>query len=98
MILRTISASGIDLLAGEVAALLRKYLILDLDARPRPRAPARARCDHVERIAEARIGIDQQRQLHGIGDRGDRIAISVSVVSPMSGTPNCMLAIPAPVT
>ena len=56
-------------LAGEVAAAFRADLVLDLH---RARAGALERADrvaHVQRIAEAGIGVDHDRQLHRIADR-----------------------------
>ena len=61
------------LLAGEMAAFLRKDLVFDLDAGgTRPLQHAH-RAGHVDRVAEAGIGVDQQRQVDRVGDRGCRV-------------------------
>jgi hypothetical protein len=62
-----------DVLAGEMAALLREHLVFDLDARS---ARAFHHLDgphHVQSVAEAGIGIDQHRNLDRIRDGCDVI-------------------------
>jgi hypothetical protein len=60
-------------LAGEVAALLGKYLVLDLQSRRAGALEHAHGAHHVDGIAEPRIGIDDQRQRHGVGNRGHRV-------------------------
>jgi hypothetical protein len=55
-------------LPAEVAAALGRDLVLELDA-VGARALQRAhRVPHVQRIAEAGVGIDDQRQVHRVAD------------------------------
>ena len=61
-------------LSVEMPATLRRHLIFELDGAGSGALQHRDRAHHINRISEAGIGIDQQRQRHGIGDRGDVIA------------------------
>ena len=90
--------SGITCLAGEVPALLGKHLILDLDAGRAGALEHAHGATHVDRIAEAGVGIDQQRQRHDIGDRGDRVGDLGQRGQPDVRDAERMLAMPAPVT
>ena len=60
-------------LAVEVATTLRELLVLDLDHRragalERPHRPL-----HVERVAEAGVGVDDHRHAHALGDERERL-------------------------
>lgn len=67
--LRNHLTDGHDLLADEMAATLGANLVLQLDrAGPRPFQHA-DRVLHIERIAEAGIGIDHDRNVDDIPDR-----------------------------
>ena len=71
LILRHHLGGGDHLLALEMAAALGKHLVLDLD---RVGAGALQHLDgapHVERVAEAGVGIDHQRAGKHLADRGD---------------------------
>jgi hypothetical protein len=64
---------GDNLLAGEVTAPLRRHLVLDLDrGRPCAFKPAH-RAGHGDRVPEAGVRIDDQGEVHHVGDRGDLI-------------------------
>jgi hypothetical protein len=60
-------------LAVEVAALLRKDLVLDLQARRAGPLQHLYGAHHVDRIAEAGVGVDQQGNGDRIRDRRDLV-------------------------
>jgi hypothetical protein len=55
-------------LACEVAAFLRADLVFELDRVGAGALQRAHRVAHIERIAEARIGIDDERQVHGVAN------------------------------
>ena len=64
-----ISAAGITLLAGEMAAALGEDLILELDRVGAGTLQHLDRAGRVDRVAEAGIGIDDQLQAHILAHR-----------------------------
>ncbi len=82
---------GVDhRLAREVAAALGADLVFELDAVcPCPLEHAH-RVAHVERIAEAGVGVDQQRQVHRVADArrvlGDLVQAHEGLVRPAEVT------------
>ncbi|MCY1238474.1 hypothetical protein D9M72_512150 [compost metagenome] len=59
---------GDHLLAREMAAALGRDLVLELDAVGARALQHAHRVAHVQRVAEAGVGIDDQRQVHGVAD------------------------------
>ena len=87
-----------NLFSSEMSAFFRKDLILDLDACCTCPLECADGPDNVEGIAETGIGVGDDRDRHPLARRATISATSVIVVSPMSGIPSSILAIPAPVT
>ena len=86
------------ILAREVAALLGKDLVFDLNSCGAGSFKNADRPDHVDRVPNPVSASTMMGRLTA-SDITDTIdATSVSVTSPMSGAPRCMFAIPAPVT
>jgi hypothetical protein len=64
---------GHDLLPVEMAAALREDLVLELDPRRAGALQHSDRADHVERVAEARVGVDEERDRDRVGHGRDMV-------------------------
>jgi hypothetical protein len=68
-----ISPTGHHGLAVQMPAALREALVLELDHRGAGALQAAHRALHVERVAEAGVGIDDDRHGHALGDARQRV-------------------------
>jgi hypothetical protein len=81
-----------------VAAALGADLVLELNAVGTGALQRAHGVVGVDGVAEAGVGIDQQRHLHGVADAGRMVGDIAETHKPWSGMPNHILVTPAPVT